>query len=105
MLMFVRWVEVCLVALRSSYLIKVAVRDVDVPRLTHPDADGAEGGALQGLDSDVQRGPGELGVINKHHSVSGDDATVLRKMCVNIGKYSWHPLIDIYATLHKYVCS
>ena len=69
-------------ALVSSYLIKVAVRDVDVPRLAHPDPDGAEGGALQGLDGDVQRGAGELDVIDKHHSVSGDDATVLRK-CVS----------------------
>ena len=84
------------------YLIKVAVRHVDVLRFTDPDPDGAEGGALQGLHGDVQCGPGELSVIDKHHPVPGDNAPVLRKIFINIYKYSWQLLVYINAALYGY---
>ena len=86
-----------------SYLIKVAVRHVDVLRLTDPDPDGAEGGALQGLHGDVQRGPGELSVIDKHHPVPGDNASVLRKTfiitSINILGNCWFILMQHFIVI------
>ena len=85
-----------------SYLIKVAVRHVDVLRLTDPDPDGAEGGALQGLHSNVQRGPGEFSVIDKHHPVPGDNAPVLRKILltsINILGNCWFILMQHFMVI------
>ena len=86
-----------------SYLIKVAVRHVDVLRLTDPDPDGAEGGALQGLHGDVQCGAGELSVIDKHHPVPGDNAPVLRKTLlltsINILGNCWFILMQHFMVI------
>ena len=86
-----------------SHLVKVAVRHVDVLRLTDPDPDGAEGGALQGLHGDVQRGPGELSVIDKHHPVPGDNAPVLRKTfiitSINILGNCWFILMQHFIVI------
>ena len=82
----------CVIVL--NYLVTVAVRDVDVLWLTNSNPDGAEGGALEGLDGDVQRGPGELGVIDKHHPVPWDDATIL-EILTNIRKREFLNKTDV----------
>lgn len=60
-----------------SYQAVLSVESVSVPRLADSDPDQTQRGPLESLDGQVEGGSGELGLVDEHDSVPGDDPAVL----------------------------